>query len=380
MPDSAGRVEESELRVLMLADSRAHADLAERELRSAGIPFVSMRVDRRQARFSEIGEFAPDVILLGLPMPRSDQISTLRSVQKLAPSAPIIIVTGTINEHAAVECIKAGAADYVIEEHLARIGPAVKGVLASKRAKEEKDMVARRTEELRRAHEQLVRQEKLAAVGQLACGLGHELRNPLGAIKNAVYFLNMALEAPGPDVKETLALLNKEVAASERIISSLLDFDHAGPTVRREADINALVLDGLSRTNVPDNVEVARQLDEALPTILADPDRLVLAFANIILNAVQAMPEGGRLVLKSHSPAPGWAVVDFTDTGPGISKENLPKVFEPLFTTKARGIGLGLALTKTLVEAHGGAIEVQGEVGKGAAFTVKLPVCGEEKE
>jgi signal transduction histidine kinase len=251
------------------------------------------------------------------------------------------------------------------------------------------EMVKQRTSELREAQDELIRKEKLAVLGQLAGGVGHELRNPLGAIKNASYFLNMALEEPEPEVQETLEILEKEVGASERIISSLLDFARPKSPVRRKVDINELVQEALSRATVPENVEVVSQLDEALPAILADPDQLGQAFGSIILNAVQAMtlpsrlgmPEGGRLVVKTEGRGdpggrPSWVVVSITDTGVGIPEENVGKLFEPLFTTKAKGIGLGLALVKALVEGHGGTIEVQSKVGKGSMFMVRLPISG----
>jgi PAS domain S-box-containing protein len=236
------------------------------------------------------------------------------------------------------------------------------------------EMVEERTQELRDAQEQLVRQEKLAVLGQLAGGIGHELRNPLGAISNAVYFLNMVLEEPDPEIKETLEILQKEVRTSEVIISSLLDFARTKAPTRRKVHVNDVVQEALSRTTVPKNVEVASQLDETLPIILADPDQLGQVFGNIILNAVQAMPEGGQLLVKTKAPSPEWVAVSFADTGMGIPEENLDKLFEPLFTTKAKGIGLGLAVTKTLVEGHGGAIEVESEMGVGTTFTVRLPI------
>lgn len=116
------------------------------------------------------------------------------------------------------------------------------------------------------------------------------------------------------------------------------------------------------------------QLHKALPNIVADPDQLSQVFGNIVLNAVQAMPEGGDLVIKSKLESPKLVAVSLKDTGKGISKENLRKLFEPLFTTKAKGIGLGLTVTKTFVEAHGGTIEVESKVGKGSTFIIKLPV------
>jgi PAS domain S-box-containing protein len=258
----------------------------------------------------------------------------------------------------------------------------VTGVFAAAR-----DITERKQAEeaLREAQERLIRQEKLAVLGQLAGGVGHELRNPLGAIKNAAYFLNMALaeREPEPEVKETLEILEKEVGTSERIISSLLDFARPRPPVRRKVDVNELVREALSRAAALDapRIEVVCQLEEGLPTLLADPDQLAQVFGNIIRNGIQAMPKGGQLVVKSECRGdpggrPEWVTVSFTDTGVGISEENLKKIFEPLFTTKAKGIGLGLAVTKTLVEGHGGSIKVESEEGKGSTFVVRLPVGG----
>jgi len=236
------------------------------------------------------------------------------------------------------------------------------------------EMVEQRTKELRDTQEQLVRQEKLAVLGQLAGGVGHELRNPLGAIKNAAYFLNIALEDPDPEIKETIEILGKEVETSERIINSLLDYARSKPPTVRKTDINPVIQESLSRTTIPDQVEVQSQMDRTLPSIQADPDQLVQVFGNIILNAVQAMPDGGQLSVKSEASSPEMIALSFSDTGVGISEENLGKIWEPLFTTKAKGIGLGLPITKTIVEAHGGTIEVESTVGEGTTFTVKLPL------
>jgi PAS domain S-box-containing protein len=248
------------------------------------------------------------------------------------------------------------------------------------------EMVDERTQELRDAHEQLVRREKLAVLGQLAGGVAHDLRNPLGAISNAAYFLNMVLQDPKPEVKEALEIMDKELETSERIISGLLDFARTKPPTLREVDVNDLVADALPHADVLENVEVVWQLEEALPVLLADPDQLVRVFGNLMLNAAQAMPDGGTLTVRTAldrgmgrqgddlpiSPSPCLRV-SISDTGEGISEENMGKLFEPLFTTKAKGIGLGLALCKTLAEANGGSIEVESEVGKGSTFTVRLP-------
>jgi signal transduction histidine kinase len=273
--------------------------------------------------------------------------------------------------------------DFEVEHDFPAIGPGTMLVNARRihRGAEKTRMILLAIEEIterKKMHERLMRQEKLAILGQLTGGVGHELRNPLGAIKNAAYFLNMALEKPEPEVKETLEILEKEVAASERIISSLLGFACQKPPIRRKVDVNQVIQEALCGPSLLENIEVVSQLDEGLPAILADSDQLRQAFGNIILNAIQAMPEGGRMTIRSECPSPGWVTLSFTDTGEGIPEQNLDRLFEPLFTTRARGIGLGLALTKSWVEGHGGDIKAQTEMGKGATFTVRLPVTGEE--
>ncbi len=255
------------------------------------------------------------------------------------------------------------------------------------------ELVEVRTRELREIQEELVRKEKLAVVGQLGAGIGHELRNPLGSIKNAAYFLNMAIDQPDPEVKEALEILQKEVQNSTQIISSLLDFASPKTPFLRLANINEIVRDAFSGVPLPENVEIVSRPDKAVQTVSVDPHQLEVVFGNLILNAIQAMPEGGRVVVRtsasstepSEAPDEKWVEISITDTGVGISEENQEKVFEPLYTTRAKGIGLGLAVCKILVEGHGGKIEVEspstelgtGEEGKGSTFTVKLPVKSE---
>jgi len=233
--------------------------------------------------------------------------------------------------------------------------------------------------ERERLEKQLVQQERLAVLGQLAGGVSHELRNPLGVIKNAAYFLNMALQNPDPQVKETLELLENEVATSERIISSMLDYVRARPPLRKRVDINQIFREILFRINVPKNIETLYTPVDSLPEFMADKAQLDQAFGNIILNAIQAMPEGGRLTITTDTRDPGWLTISIADTGVGIAEENLEKVFEPLFTAKAKGIGLGMAITKTFVDGHGGTIEVNSKPGKGSTFTTKLPILKKEE-
>ncbi|MDM8549298.1 ABC transporter substrate-binding protein [Desulfobacterales bacterium HSG2] len=240
------------------------------------------------------------------------------------------------------------------------------------------EMVEDRTKELRDTQNQLVYQEKLATLGQLAGNVAHELRNPLSAVKNAAYFLNMVLKEKEPEVNTSLEIMEKEVAISDKIITTLLNFAQLKGPVKQKTDINEVVLKALSRTDIPKNVEIVRQLAiiPSVPAIPADAEQLAQIFGNLIRNAVQAMPEGGRLIIRTESSG-AETLISFTDTGAGIPEENLEKIFEPLFSTRATGIGLGLAFAKILAKGHEGAIKVQSEVGKGSTFMVslKIPEC-----
>jgi PAS domain S-box-containing protein len=233
--------------------------------------------------------------------------------------------------------------------------------------------------EQKRLQARLIAQEKLATLGRLAGSVSHELRNPLGAIKNAAYFLTMAVDEPDQDVQEALDILEREVDRSEGVIKGLLDYARSEPPTRRDVSVNVLVREAVARAEVPPKTEVVANLDQDLPVIRGDPDQLQEVFFNIAQNGIQAMPEGGRLTIESRGTN-GSVEVSVSDTGVGIPPHYLEKIFEPLFTTKTQGIGLGLAIVKTLVEGHHGSIEVESEVGEGTTFTVSLPLVSKAEE
>lgn len=233
---------------------------------------------------------------------------------------------------------------------------------------------ARLYDALRRATEDLVRSERLALLGQLAGGVGHELRNPLGAIGNAIYYLRMRLGADDPKVQKHLTILDREIRRANKIVTDLLDFSRVKPPSRTAGDLNAVIQDVLGRQ--PAEASVIRELDlaESLPSVPVDVDQVGQVLLNLVVNATEAMPEGGTLTIRTRST--GAAVVaSFTDTGVGIPPENLEKIFQPLFTTKTKGIGLGLAVSRRLIEANGGTLTVESHVGKGSTFTVSIPIA-----
>ncbi len=235
------------------------------------------------------------------------------------------------------------------------------------------EIVDERTKELREAQEQLIRQEKLAILGQLSGGVAHELRNPLAMISTAVYFLRLTHPDADEITREYLEMIAAEVRKSDRIISDLLDFSRTRPPARERAAVSELVAAVLKKRTPPEDVEVTTQIVSDLPPVYVDPYQVEQVLANLITNAYQAMPEGGFLTISARVEK-GQVALSVADTGVGIPEENMAKLFEPLFTTKTKGLGLGLMVVKTLVEANGGNVEVQSQVGRGSTFTVRLPV------
>ncbi len=236
-----------------------------------------------------------------------------------------------------------------------------------------------RTKDLEQVQEKLIRSERLAAVGELASGVGHELRNPLNVIRNCAYLLNMALtDKSDEEAIKTLKVLDKQIDIANKIVTDLLDFTRIKPPSQARVDLNYLIKESLSYITVPEYVTVKANLNGHSPPLSTDGEQISRVFTNIILNAIQAMSgpapvKPGELGIDVGSDD-NFAWIRFKDSGCGISEENMKKIFEPLFTTKPKGIGLGLAISKRLVEQNGGKIEVASQVGEGATFTVKLPL------
>ena len=233
--------------------------------------------------------------------------------------------------------------------------------------------VEERTHELQTTQEKLVRQEKLAIIGQLAGSVGYELRNPLGVIHNAIYFLRLKQPDANEKIKEYLEIIGAETLNAEKIISDLLDFSRVISTDPEPISVPDLVRPALEKFVLPANINLKLNLPESLPVASADRRQMEQVIQNLLSNACQAMPGGGQLTISAVEKNQEAAIM-IEDTGTGIQPEYLRKLFEPLFTTKPRGIGLGLAVSKKLAEANGGRIEVQSKPGQGSIFTLYIPI------
>ena len=227
--------------------------------------------------------------------------------------------------------------------------------------------------QLRDAQDELVRKEKLATIGQLASSVGHELRNPLGVMANAVYILERTIDTTSPRAQQYLQLLNTQIKLSERIVSDLLDSARSKSPQRRDVEVRSLITEQLSRVALPSNLHVEVAVDETLPSVHVDPDQIGQIMVNLLTNATQAMDnQPGVLSIKARN-GDGRVHIDVRDTGPGVPPNLVEKIFEPLYTTKARGIGLGLSVSRSLATANRGTLTVVNHPGGGAVFTLVLP-------
>jgi signal transduction histidine kinase len=237
--------------------------------------------------------------------------------------------------------------------------------------------VEERTQELRATQEQLLQSEKLASIGQLAAGVAHEINNPMGVILGFAQGILKTLPEDNP-LRKPLTTMEKESLRCKRIVQNLLDFARHSEPTPSPTNINELIdsfCDLVEHQTSLQNIKLVKGYDPALPSIMADPNQLQQVFINIMLNAYQAMPEGGTLHITTRTVGSELQVI-FADTGTGIPPESIQNIFDPFFTTKevGEGTGLGLSVSYGIVKAHGGDIEVESQVGKGTTFIIKLPL------
>jgi signal transduction histidine kinase len=230
--------------------------------------------------------------------------------------------------------------------------------------------------ELRAAQESLVQKEKLAMLGLLAGGVGHELRNPLGVMTNAVYYLGAVLKDSPAEIREYLGILSTQISLSEKIVGDLLDFARIKPPRLESVSLEQVVDEQLQRAGSPEGVSVNHDFPHDLPKVRVDRVQIGQVVLNLITNALQSMNgNGANLTLRGRRAANGFVRLDVIDTGTGMTPDQMERLFEPLFTTKARGIGLGLAVSRGLVQANGGAISAESKAGAGTTMSVSLPTA-----
>ncbi|HYL55470.1 MAG TPA: response regulator [Gemmatimonadales bacterium] len=492
------------VRILLLEDVPADAALIQRTLTKAGLVFVSERVDTRAAFEEALRVFAPDVILSDHGLPGFDGAAALQLVKERFPTLPVILVTGSLNEEKAVEFMKAGAADYILKDHLTRLPEAIKRALSESRLREERELAVtalraseeqyralfentpfpmwvfdlethallavngaaiahygyrreefltlkiedlrppedvaaleqhlatrpagyrttgpwrhrkkdgtiihvetsgheipfggRRAElvvidditERRRLEEQFRQAQKMEAVGRLAAGVAHDFNNLLTAILGTTDLMIEDLPAEDPD-REGLLDIRDAAERAAVLTRQLLTFSRQQVVSPRVLRLNDVITDlvKLLRRLLGEDVTIATTLAADCGSVKADPGQLEQMIVNLSVNARDAMPNGGRLMIETKNvdldgdyptdrvtiPAGRYVMLAVTDTGTGMDAKTKARIFEPFFTTKpvGKGTGLGLATVYGVVEQSGGYIWLYTELGHGTSFKIYLP-------
>ncbi|HVW38885.1 MAG TPA: ATP-binding protein, partial [Pirellulales bacterium] len=217
------------------------------------------------------------------------------------------------------------------------------------------------------------RSDRLAAIGQVAGGVAHELRNPLNVVQTSIYYL-MNTRTPNPEkVRQHLERIERQIGLADRVITALSDFARLPVPELHPIGLEVTMKEVVELNQLPEQIKVTLDLPASLPAVLGDARQLQIVFGNLIRNARDAMqPNGGSLAISAESKG-GFVAITFADTGGGIPRENLERIMEPLYSTKARGIGLGLAITRSIIDKHGGQLQVASDFGAGSRFTVRLP-------
>lgn len=254
-------------------------------------------------------------------------------------------------------------------------------------------------EELKQTQDQLIQAEKLNVIGRLASGVAHEVRNPLSIILQGLNYLENRIPTKEEDISETLTTLKDNVKRADKIINVLLDFSRATSLDLRPEDVNSILEVSLSLVKTRskfENIESIMETKKDIPKVLADKNKLEQVFINILLNAVQSMPRGGKIIIRSYDKqleevkngigrrkedyfqvGEKVVIVEIEDTGVGIPEENLKKIFDPFFTTKGPtgGAGLGLSVTRNIITMHKGLIDIESQTGKGTKVIITLKIA-----
>jgi len=238
-------------------------------------------------------------------------------------------------------------------------------------------LVHDRTKQLRETQAQLVQKEKLAILGQVSAGIAHEIRNPLNAVKTSVYYLVNARNRTEEKTLEHLARIDRQVSVIDNVVTALSDIAKLPAPNRSAVDIELVLRDVVKTVGLPHDVEVTWQLADDCPRVLADEFQLPIVFKNLVRNARDAMEDGGGTITIGIRAREPHIEISVQDTGKGIAGDLIGKILEPFYSTKARGMGLGLAITREIVAKNNGILRVESKEGSGSTFTVSLNIVTE---
>jgi signal transduction histidine kinase len=340
---------------------------------------------------------SPALVLLDYMLPGMDGLATLKKIRSDHPDTYVIMFTGKGNEEIAVELMKAGASDYILKpfsnqnliERIEAILRIREVEIVNRRLSAERELllheikswnqelenrIKKESEELSRAHAEVVQSQKLATLGYLAAGMAHEIRNPLNSIALFTQLLREGID--DPEKLEYVEKVLKEVDRIDATLRKLLDTAKRPMYELTDVNIEKIArdtLDSFKPQTKKQGISVSLTPSGPLPRLKADPSELEQIFTNLFLNAIHEMPEGGTLQVELLQDETEIVIL-VSDTGKGIPSENLPSIFDPFFTTKSRGTGMGLSVVLRIVKNYNGRIEVARSDDRGTTFMIRLPL------
>lgn len=382
-------------KILLIEDNPGDARLIIEYLSPADNQKFNVTVaDRLESGKELLAEESFDAVLLDLNLPNWEGLATFDELHQHAPMVPVIVLTGLDNDSVGIAALKRGAQDYLIKGEVDR--PALvrsiryaierasleRQLLQSNQSLEER--VQLRTQELEAARERALRSEKLAIIGRLSGGIAHDLRNPLGAIKNAAYLIGRKFNAGRPiednsEIRKLLELVDSEIVRANIVITKLLSIGPEEDLPFSKIQIADVIRDSMAGFVLNENIQLSLTIEPDLPTIDGDASQLVRALQNLLGNAQDAMAQGGELGIAAQRKD-DWVEIVVTDTGCGISAQNIDRIFEPLYSDKTDGTGLGLAICLEIIGKHNGSISVESQLDSGSKFTILVPIAAPDNK
>lgn len=370
------------VRVLVVEDDPLDAELVLDHLAEHGLAVESRVVERQDDYLAALDGFRPDIVLSDLSLPAFSGRQALSLLRARDQRTPFVFVSGTLGEDAAIEALRGGATDYILKHAMARLGPAVRRAVAEAAERRARDL----------AEAELVRTQRYETLAILAGSLGHDLRNTLQPVLLAVDLIEGRVTEP--EAVRMCALVRDCAWQGLEMVGRMMDLARGGErrgdggesrSINVAAMLDAVAL--LLRPSLPTRVELSVDIDEPGLVLSGNSVELQQCLLNLALNAVQAMPEGGRVTLSARrfqpepdffeeAPAAGgaWLHLAVADTGTGMDADTVARLFTPFFTTKPTGNGLGLVSCRRFVESHQGIIRVDSEPGAGTRFDLYLPL------
>jgi len=368
------------LRVLMIEDSEDDATLLLRELRRGGYDVEFERVDLPGTLKSALDTQVWDLVVSDFSMPHFSGTDALHFLRAKGSDIPFIFVSGTMGEETAVAALQNGAQDYLMKTNLKRLVPAVQRALQEAEGRRQRKQMEQQVQQLR----------KFEAIGKLAGGIAHDFNNVIGVVLG---WAEMGCEEAPPESRlhHHFQKIRDQAFWAARLTSQLLAFARRQVLQQRKLNLNTLVVEGMSLLHrvIGEQIEIRVLAAPDLNITLVDPTQIEQVLMNLCLNARDAMPEGGQLIIETqnveieeeycrthpYAKQGSYVLLAVSDTGIGMDAATTERVFEPFFTTKevGKGTGLGLATVYGVVKQHGGFIHLYSELGKGTTFRIYIP-------